>query len=82
MLKAQQLRAGRGLVGIGQKELADMAGIAVATLRRMEDDSIGPERSNAGSVQRVKDCLESAGVEFISENDGGAGVRLAKPAGE
>jgi predicted transcriptional regulator len=78
MLKAQQVRAGRVLVGVGQKELAEMAGIAVATLRRMEDDGIGPERSNAGSVQRVKDCLEKSGVEFIAENGGGAGVRLRK----
>ena len=60
MLKAQQVRAGRVLVGVGQKELAEMAGIAVATLRRMEDDGIGPERSNAGSVQRVKDDKQTS----------------------
>ena len=75
MLKARQVRAGRALVGIGQKELAKMADVAVATLRRMEDDGIGPERSNAGSVQRVKDCLESAGVEFT--NGDAPGVRLS-----
>jgi hypothetical protein len=30
---------------------------------------------NAGAVRRA---LEAAGVEFIAENDGGAGVRLRK----
>ena len=52
------------------------ADIAVATLRRMESDEIGPARSQAGAVQRVRDVLASAGVMFISENGGGLGVRL------
>ncbi len=78
MLVSKQIRAGRALVGMGQKELADRAGIAPATLRRMEDDNIGPERSTAGAVHRVKECLESAGVEFT--NGDAPGVRLRKDA--
>ena len=76
MLVSKQIRAGRALVGIGQKELADSAGIAVATLRRMEDDNIGPERSTAGAVQRVKECLESGGVEFTDGDQPGVRLKL------
>ena len=77
MLVSKQIRAGRALLGMRQKELADRAGIAVPTLRRMEDDNIGPERSTAGAVQRVQECLEAAGVEFT--NGDAPGVRL-RPA--
>ena len=76
MLVAQQIRAARSLVGMGQAELAEKANVAVATLRRMESDAVGPERSQAGAVSRVREVLETAGVQFIPENGGGAGVRL------
>jgi hypothetical protein len=33
-------------------------------------------RANADALQRT---LEAAGVEFIPENGGGAGVRMKKP---
>jgi hypothetical protein len=52
------------------------AGISFATLQRME--SLGTDRSLAGNVTAVQKALEVAGVEFISENGGGPGVRLAK----
>ena len=35
----------------------------------------------ADNLARVKSALETAGVDFIPENGGGAGVRLRKPAG-
>ncbi len=76
MIVAQQIRAARSLIGIGQAELAKEADIAVATLRRMENDAIGPERSQAGGVERVRKTLEERGVQFIPENGGGPGVRL------
>ena len=30
------------------------------------------------TVQKIRDALEKAGVEFIDENGGGLGVRLRK----
>lgn len=47
----------------------------------MEDSAIGPGRSSAENVSVVQKALEAAGVQFIPENGGGAGVRLAKPKG-
>jgi hypothetical protein len=32
----------------------------------------------AESIQRIRVALEGAGVQFIAENGGGAGVRLRK----
>jgi hypothetical protein len=36
----------------------------------------------AANDQAIRRALESAGVEFIDENGGGAGVRLRKPGGK
>ena len=78
MIVSAQIRAARGLVGMGQKELADIAGISVATLRRMENDTIGPERSASGAVENVRKALEIAGVIFLKESEvaNGPGVFL------
>ncbi|WP_235919445.1 helix-turn-helix domain-containing protein [Aureimonas psammosilenae] len=81
MTTAQQIRAGRALVNMGQKDLADAADIAVATLRRMESDDVGPERSSFAAVEKVREVLVRAGVIFLDDGsnvEGGAGVRLRK----
>ena len=59
-----------------QEELADAAGLSGQTIKRME--SMGTGRSSAANVDAVRKALEAAGVEFIPENGGGAGVRWAK----
>ncbi len=69
MIIASQIRAARGIVGIGQKELADLAGVSVATLRRMESDNIGPEKSAAGVVESVKNVLIEKGAQFLNPGD-------------
>lgn len=74
----RQLAAGRTLAGLPQTELASRARISVPTLRRMEA-SEGPVSGMANNVAAVCRALEEAGVEFIPENGGGAGVRLRKP---
>jgi hypothetical protein len=41
----------------------------------------GTGKSSVENVNAVQRALEAAGVQFIPENGGGAGVRLAKPKG-
>jgi hypothetical protein len=45
------------------------------TVHQLEKDGSQPRRA---TLEVVKQALESAGVEFIEENGGGAGVRLRK----
>ena len=80
MIDAAQIKAARALVGLTQDDIAKATGLSVQTIKRME--SVGTERSSAGNVDAVRKALEAAGVLFIPENGGGAGVRLAKPKGE
>src|SRR5690349_20486938 len=73
---SEQLRAGRALLGWSQTRLAEMAGLSLPTVKRVETES-GPKVSqNARSA--LQRALELAGVEFIDENGGGPGVRLCQ----
>jgi predicted transcriptional regulator len=77
-----QMRAARALLGIDQKTLAELAGVSLPTIQRMEA-SVGTVRGVVESLTRVVEALNRAGVELIGEqarsDDGGRGVRLKSP---
>ena len=79
MMTAAQMRAARALVGIDQRGLAEMAGVSLPTIQRMES-SEGNVRGVIESLTRVVEALDRAGVELIGDNavssGGGRGVRL------
>ena len=83
MLTAPQLRAARALLGIDQLTLAEMAGVSLPTIQRMEasNDYV---RGVVGTLTKVLDALDRAGVEVIGDNaassGGGRGVRFKVPA--
>ncbi|TBY07327.1 helix-turn-helix domain-containing protein [Rhizobium laguerreae] len=82
MITADQLKAGRALVGLKQEDIARASGLSVQTIKRME--TVGTERSSAGNVQAVQRAIEQAGVVFEAEGEmiaGGPGVRLARIPG-
>lgn len=83
MMTSGQLRAARALLGIDQKTLAEMAGVSVPTIQRMEA-SEGNVRGVVDSLSKVVDALSLAGVELIGEGAqslaGGRGVRLKEPS--
>ena len=82
MMTAAQLRAARALLGIDQKTLADMAGVSLPTIQRMEA-SDGNVRGIVDTLTKVIEALNAAGVDLIGENArsdaGGRGVRLRQP---
>lgn len=84
MITSAQMRAARALLGIDQKQLAEMAGLSVPTIQRMES-SDGNVRGVVDSLIRVVEALSAAGIELIGDGapspSGGRGVRL-KPGPE
>jgi transcriptional regulator with XRE-family HTH domain len=84
MISAAQLRAARALAGFDQRQLAELAGLSVPTIQRMEA-SDGVVRGNVDSLVKLIGALNAAGVELIAEGaasaGGGRGVRLRKPVG-
>ena len=84
MMTAAQLRAARALLGIDQKTLAGMAGVALPTIQRMEA-SDGNVRGIVDTLIKVVEALNRAGIDLIGEDErGGRGVRLRSgaPRGE
>ena len=82
MITSAQMRAARALLGIDQRQLAEIAGISLPTVQRMEA-SDGTVRGVIESLTRVVEALDRAGVELIGDNAvsnrGGRGVRLKQP---
>ena len=79
MITSQQMRAARALLGIDQRKLAELAGLSVPTIQRMEASG-GQVRGVVDTLVKVVNALERAGVELIGENaasiGSGRGVRL------
>lgn len=72
-----QLKAARALLEMSQKGLSEISGVSLPTVQRLEaaGGMLGGARQTS---ERLISALEAAGVEFIPENGGGAGVRLRK----
>lgn len=81
MISSGQLRAARALLGIDQRQLADIAGLSVPTIQRMEA-SDGVIRGNVDSLMKLIGALEASGIELIADGaaspEGGRGIRLKR----
>ena len=73
---AAQIRAARGLCNMSQAALAEAAGVSSMTVKRAEGS--GSPYPAQKAIDAIRSALETAGVDFIEENGGGAGVRLKK----
>ena len=82
MITAAQMRAGRALLGIDQRQLAELSGVSLPTIQRMEA-SDGVVRGVVDTLMKVVEAFDSAGIELIGDNassaGGGRGVRLKQP---
>jgi len=82
MLTSGQLRAARALLDIDQRTLAELAGVSLPTIQRMEASN-GYVRGVVDTLTKVVAALERENIELISENSmssgGGRGVRLRDP---
>ena len=82
MITAAQMRAARALLGIDQRRLAELSGVSLPTIQRMEA-SRGHVRGVVGSLTKIVNALENAGIELIGNEQisqaKGRGVRLKEP---
>ena len=79
MIIGAQLRAARALAGVNQRKLAELSGLSLPTIQRMEA-SDGIIRANLDSLMKLIAALNAAGIYLIGEgavsHGGGRGVRL------
>src|SRR6266404_7535621 len=84
MITAAQLRAARALLGVDQRRLAELSGLSVPTIQRMEA-SEAMVRGNVDSLVKLIAAFEAAGIEMIDEGavsySRGRGVRLKIKSG-
>lgn len=82
MITAAQMRAARALLGIDQRQLAELSGVSLPTIQRMEA-SAGTVRGVVDTLTKVIEAFDRAGVVLIGDNaesrDGGRGVRFKQP---
>ena len=79
MITAAQLRAARVLLGLDQRRLAELSGLSVPTIQRMEASET-MVRGNVDSLVKLIAAFNEAGIEMIDEgavsHSQGRGVRL------
>ncbi len=74
LIIAEQCRMARAALSLSVRDLASLAKVSTNTLTRFErGEALYPR-----TIEAIRAALEAAGVEFIPENGGGAGVRLRK----
>lgn len=79
MITSAQMRAARALLGIDQRQLAELSGVSLPTIQRMEA-SEGNVRGVVDTLMKVIEAFDRNGIELISDNavsrEGGRGVRF------
>lgn len=74
-ITSEQVRAARMLLRWEQKHLAEASAVSLPSIKRLESQP-GTLSAQQRTIAAIRAALELAGVEFIPENGGGAGVRL------
>lgn len=78
-LSPRLLKAARALLGWQQDDAAQASGVSKSTIGAFETKDEAAKLTTMNNRALVE-TLQRSGIEFIPENGGGAGVRLAKRA--
>ena len=73
-----QVRMARAALNWTVRDLAEATGLHRNTVTNIE---VGRYVGDPETLAKIEIVVKRAGVEFIDENGGGAGVRLRKPSG-
>ena len=79
MITGAQVRAAKAFLGWPGSILADRAGVAISTIRRVEACNGVLETASVKVLQAIQSALEAGGVEFIGTPEDRPGVRLNIP---
>lgn len=75
MIDGRQIRMARAALRWTIGDLSKRAGVGERTIKRIESvDQV--ERANLTTIQKLKSCLESAGIEFIGSPNDRPGIRI------
>ncbi|MDD9901596.1 MAG: helix-turn-helix transcriptional regulator [Alphaproteobacteria bacterium] len=72
MIVKEQIKAARAMLDMKQSELAEKAGVSLATLNNIERGA----DSRVSTLKKIRAALENEGVEFTGERGGAPGLSL------
>lgn len=72
-LTVEQIRMAKAALGWSNPTLAERTGLHRNTLNRAENGE-----AKRSTLELLRHVFEAAGIQFIPENGGGAGVRMRK----
>jgi len=78
MITGAQVRAAKALLDWSGSTLAERAGVAISTIRRVEGCDGLLQTASVKVLQALKTALEEGGVEFLGTPEDRPGVRLIK----
>lgn len=81
MISGAQIRAARALLGMSATELSERADVGWSTVQRFESAD-GVPISKAGTLDRIQETLEEAGITFVGDPLASPGVQLKRRASE
>jgi transcriptional regulator with XRE-family HTH domain len=77
MLTGEQLRAARAMLKMEQGELAELSGVSIETIKRLERVD-GPLNAQSMTLHNLQKILEAEGVIFLPENGNLPGLKLRR----
>jgi transcriptional regulator with XRE-family HTH domain len=77
MMTGEQLRAARAMLKMEQGELAELSGVSIETIKRLERMD-GPLNAQAMTLHGLQTILEGEGVIFLPENGNLPGIKLRR----
>ena len=79
MITGQQIRSARAALSWSAQTLAELSGVSLRTLMRIEQTD-GVPASRASTLMEIQRAFEAAGIEFIGSPDDRPGIRFLRPA--
>ena len=78
IITAEQIRAARHAIKWTFEMLAENSGVSVRTLKSVEMQA-GVPNCRTATLEKIRNTLESAGIEFIGGPEDRPGIRIGKP---
>ncbi len=80
-ITSTQIRAARAAIKWSAKQLADLSGVALRTIVRIEQFDGVPE-AHSSTIKLIVNTLEAAGIEFIGTPQDRPGIRISLDTSE
>lgn len=77
MITPQQIKCARTLLGLGQVDICDAAGVSIVTLRRIESQGSYANLVADETIAKVQRVLEDRGAIFLNTGDPSPGPGVA-----